>query len=148
MIISKKNLYFISAIYIISATMKRHKYDKRRCEVTWLHCLEKEPLSSQSQRSHPVPLAIFQWFSSHRSHEAPITLGKHGHWPVTASHHPALLFVPRMLHTHSTTCKNVCWLLSCLSELTCRSSWELQVWNITGDNSIFFVSKEFTMFQK
>lgn len=62
---------------------------------TSLHCSEYEPFKSQSQASHPVPLAIFQWFSWHESQFIPITLGRQGHCPVTGSHGPTVKFVPK-----------------------------------------------------
>lgn len=73
---------------------------KKNC-FTWLHWSETEPTGSQSHGSHPVPLAIFQWFDSHWSHSFPTTFGKHGHCPVILSQGPALPSVPSISQTHS-----------------------------------------------
>lgn len=56
-------------------------------------------MGSQSQGSHPSPLAIFQWSSRHSSQVKPITFGRHGHCPVILSQGPAVLFEPKMSHT-------------------------------------------------
>ena len=59
------------------------------------------PMGSQLQASHPIPDAIFQWSASQRSHDWPMTFGKHGHCPVVRSHEPPSISVPSMLHTQA-----------------------------------------------
>ena len=72
-------------------------------EVTSSHCWDKDPCGSQLHGWHPALDCKFQCSGAQRSHRSPMTLGRHGHCPVTLSQFPARLSQPYSLHSQPLT---------------------------------------------